>query len=215
MNMKVPQNWSEITIGKYQDLISLEKSDDVIQQEIQILSALTGEPESMFEDMSVEDLKGLISKTAFLSDLPNSKKIPRSIKVAGKKFTINLMISDLSGGQYIDLMTLTKDGGKVIEKMHEILAIFIHPMERRFFMWMPVPYSGDKHRDTADFLKKNLTMDVAYPIAIFFCLLYENLMAGIQDYFLKKADKEISKAKRILKKSTKKKKPTSKNGDGL
>jgi len=218
--MKEAANWSEVTVGMYQALMLIDKSQQAIEQEIQLLSILSGREAWVYECLPINELKDKIAKTSFLGQLPTGNgPIPKTLKFADKKYSVNLKINDLSGGQYIDLMTLTKDSAKITERLHEILAIFIHPMERKYFMWFPIPYSGLKHREVADDIKKHLPMSIAYPIALFFCLLYENSISGIQDYFLQQSQREMLKAKLILlkdmRKSKKKKTATSKNGDGL
>lgn len=205
--MKIANKWEDVTVGMYQRLMLIDKEQDVIEQEIQTLAILSGQNPVAFEIMPIDELKRLIERTSFLALLPNgTTKIPKQLKFGGKRYTVNLKINDLSGGQYIDLMTLAKDSTKITERLHEILAIFIHPMERRYFMWFPVPYSGLKHRDTADEIKEHLPMSVAYPIALFFCLLYENSIKGIEDYFIQQSQKEMLKAKMILLKELKKQK---------
>ena len=169
--------WKDVTIREYLEINDIVNSQlyDTLQKDIKILSILYKKPERYFEDMDLTQFKKLVLEISFLNNLSFKEGLPARIKVAGKRFRINLKVTDLSAGQYIDLLNYSKEKDKIMDNMHNILSIFIKPCN----------IFGKLKKETPDhalFLYNNLTMDVAYPCCVFFCSLWANLTPVMVSY---------------------------------
>lgn len=180
--MKLSKNWSEVTIRQYQAL-ALLKQDDPIEYLVNVIAILARVPVEEVEALSLEQLKKFSAQTIFLNRLPDSEKIATKVRINGLHYKLNLGVQDLSFGQYIDQKTIAKLDH--IENMHKFLAVRLIPMERKYFVvWREGAYKGIDH---AQELQDNLTMDVAYPIFVFFLNVWQKLVPGIQDYLINKS----------------------------
>lgn len=209
--MRLPTSWGQITINQYLALKDCyEPGQDAIEQQIRILSILTGKPDHEIEALPIDRFKAMVTQVAFIEKLPEMKVLPKTVTINGVRHLVNLKVTDLTGGQYIDLMTLTRDKDKVTENMASILAVFVTPMQKKWWRWKKAPYDGLKHREVAANIGKHLTMDIAYPVAVFFCKLLQNSMDAIKEYSIKQAEVGILKARMMIREAM----DTSSIGDG-
>jgi len=99
---------------------------------------------------------------------------------------------------------LANDPEKIEKNLHIILAQVVQPIKRKGFKW--VNYEIDRMKIAEDFYN-GLSMEVAYPICVFFCHLSKHLIPIIEDYStktLKRTMKELTQMEKDLK-----------SGDGL
>jgi hypothetical protein len=145
---------------------------------------VTGQSEDDILRMKRKDFIELIKELHFLSDLcPINRKWPKYFSLRGRIFKPLQRVEDLTGGQYADLSTFCRNAEDIIPNLHKILAVLCLPVK-----WGRVKeYDGRKHKELSEFFYRHLTIDIAYPMAFFFCKVWESLMPDIAQVLEKEA----------------------------
>jgi len=189
--MKLPKSWADVTIKNYiliQELIK-KNNTDKIEESIELLSILTGETQSYFENLDIEELKGLIYSIKFINSPDVPKRLVTTFRVKGKRFDVSLYLNKLKAGQYTMLMDLCKDQNKINENLHQIMAVLCVPRKNWFIAGQ---WDGSKHIELSEFLKENMTMEKVFPLSVFFLRTLEKSMEVMQTYLTQKM-KELQK----------------------
>jgi len=201
MNVTIPTSWNDITLEMYMKLRPvLETEQEPITKIINILCVLTGEKKEIIKDVSLTDYNKLINKMSFLNtDMPKETRKKR-IKIKNQWYEWKLDPKNLLFGEYISVMEIMEKANNneniLFENLHKILTIICRPVERRFgFYWRSSKVTNDLIRETANNFYTDMSIADAYPIAVFFCSRYPNLMEIIKTSLNKKADKMIKKVK--------------------
>ncbi len=196
--MTLPTSWKEISLKTYCLLDGIIKDNDLntIDKDIEILSLLSEKPRSEILALPFNVRHGYLRKIEFLNNL-NSIKPLQSAKsfrffIKGKRFEIKLNATELTGGQYIDLMTFLKDPEATNQNIHNILAVIVLPLKFGLFK---SKYDGEAHAIRAAFFYENMSVSIAYPILVFFCNLSEHLTQAIQDYLKTETVKKMDMIK--------------------
>lgn len=184
--MKLPQTWSEVNIGQYIELSKLKNEGDAIEYQISIISILSGKTYGEVSRLPIDELKESIRQTAFIQSLPTGK-LKNNLQLNSRQYKINYDLTKLFAGEYIDLKSWTKTPELTQENLHNILALFIKPVKRNWF-YRPVPVAEtlEQRQEKANEFLQHLSVDVAYPMAVFFCTLLSNLTSATLEYTLKK-----------------------------
>jgi len=206
--MKLPKTWNDITIGQYIDLLpSAYKGMNEVEKVIHSLSILTEQSKDDIRALSIDQAKEYNSKLSFLNELPSSH-YKATFKLNGVKYRVEPNANKMSAGSYITTMhlfqDLANDPEKIEKNLHIILAQVVQPIKRKGFKW--VNYEIDRMKIAEDFYN-GLSMEVAYPICVFFCQLSKHLTPIIEDYSTKTLErtmKELTQMEKDLK-----------SGDGL
>lgn len=202
--------WSDITLSMWSELSLIQAGvEDPIERNIQRIAVLTGLSREKVEFMDLSKVKKLIRKTAFLDNVDVlNRKFKATFTVKGQTFKVTHRVQDLTAGQYVSLMHLMKDiqgtdqerQQRIFEIMHRILAVICVPCKKKFGFWLvPQKHDGVNHQDVAELLHKHMTIEQAYPIAVFFCDVWQNLTDNLKDYL----NKELKKANQMMKEELK------------
>jgi hypothetical protein len=208
--MKLPSSWKQITIKQYLEIDTIIKdtSLELVERYIQILAAISGQSTDYFESIPIRKLKEYIRKLDFLSHPEEIKtKIPSSFWLKGRRYSVSWRVTTLTGGQYIDLNVFTKDKDAITANLHNIMAVLCLP--RKWWVFKS-KYNGQQHKDRAALFYDNLSMAIAYPLAVFFCNLSVKLMPHIVLY-LEEQESQIRKTMTTGEAMT----DIMSNGDGL
>lgn len=198
-------DWSKVTIRQFVELKDLKLEND-LETKITILSIITGKPEDYFYDMELSKLREYASGVSFINKVP-SEKIKYTFKIKGIKFVANTDIRSYKGSDYIDLMNYCKDGSKINDNLHNILSVICKP-----YKWFREVKMSKKEK--ADLFYEHLTIDIAYPIAVFFYRVWNSLIAHIQTS-LEKERKQIQKKIWKMSLKSKRQKHLKTDGNGL
>jgi len=206
--MRLPKTWNDITISQYIDLLpSAYKGMNEVEKVIHSLSILTEQSKDEVRALSIDQAKEYNSKLSFLNELPSSH-YKATFKLNGVRYRVEPNANKMSAGSYITTMhlfqDLANDPEKIEKNLHIILAQVVQPIKRKGFKW--VNYEIDRMKIAEDFYN-GLSMEVAYPICVFFCHLSKHLIPIIEDYStktLKRTMKELTQMEKDLK-----------SGDGL
>lgn len=193
---KIPKSWREVTLGQYVELESLpdydkEDEQEILKRKITEAHILTG--------LSVEEIDKLPFGEMFaIKDLLNSKKpekLRRKFKLNGVRYHVQINPMKLDSDKFLSILNLTRNDP--IKRSPQIILNICKPYKRRFFFFKKY-YSFDPGEYIAridDF--KDLTMDTANPILVFFCFLFDELLNHTQEYSEKQLKRMNKRMERI------------------
>ena len=132
MKIELPSNWSQVTLKQFQAIQALLKDEeaDVYQKNAEIISILSGIDIMDVQKLSLRSYTDVMNALQFISQ-PIENKLRRTFKLNGYKYRILSDVYKLNGGQYITLQHLLRDPEKVVDNMHQIMAVFVIPYERK------------------------------------------------------------------------------------
>lgn len=128
-----------------------------------------------------------------------SRILKQYFTINGKRYGIVNHINDLEAGQYMSFTTYLKgfaDNPNVhIEQMPDILASVIFPVDKNNKVMAIEP---SYFRNLADDIRNTMSIEDAYPIAVFFCNLCRSLTKCTQDYLSQKLEKMTEQSKNAI-----------------
>mgnify|MGYP003645482064 CR=1 FL=1 len=208
MKVTIPTSWNDITIEMYIKLKPvLETEQEPITRVINLLCILTGKKREEVQDITLPDYKMLLDKMSFLNtELPKDLRKKR-IKLNGQWYEWKLDAKNMLFGEYISVMEIMQKASDneavLFNNLHKILTVIFRPVEKKYGMlWKSSKVDGEKIRETSENILKHMSIADAYPIAVFFCNRYPDLMKAIKTSLKEKAEKIVKEVKRELKKET-------------
>ena len=208
MKVTIPTSWNDITIEMYIKLKPvLETEQEPITRVINLLCILTGKKREEIQDITLPDYKMLLDKMSFLNtELPKDLRKKR-IKLNGQWYEWKLDAKNMLFGEYISVMEIMQKASDneavLFNNLHKILTVIFRPVEKKYGMiWKSSKVDGEKIRETSENILKHMSIADAYPIAVFFCSRYPDLMKAIKTSLKEKAEKIVKEVKRELKKET-------------
>jgi len=185
--MRLPTSWNNITVGKFQELHPVITSDGkLIDRVPALIAVLSGVPLDDIKKIKLSEYKKIANNLEFLNTFNTLNKIPETVKIDGHRYHIDTNINNMNAAQYMDFTTLLKkcdgDEYKIIQNMHEILSCVIIKDIRKPWGWKRGEYEGEDFEANTKAIKDHLSIKYAYPIAVFFWTLLEQLTPVMQDY---------------------------------
>jgi hypothetical protein len=142
-----------------------------------------------------------------------SRVLKRNFTINGKNYAIVNHVNDLEAGQYMSFTTYLKgfaDNPNVhIEQMPDILASVIFPVDKNNKVMAIEP---SYFRNLAEDIRNTMSIEAAYPIAVFFCNLSRSLMQTTQDYLNQKVQNMTEQSRSAILEVAK---DLENDGDGL
>lgn len=195
--MKIPKSFKEILVREYIKLRPiLEKEyDNPFSKIIDILSVFNERTEVLGK--TIKEINLIAEGFNFMYAEP-SKKLEQYFEINGSRYGIVNHVSDLNAGQYISVVSLLKDladrPNLSYEIIHEILACVVFPVDKKRKVLNIEP---SYYRKVSEDIYNHMSINDAYPIAVFFCNLSESLTSLMQDYSIGKAENNLTEAKEI------------------
>lgn len=183
-------NWTDITLGKYQHALTILNTDlPSFNKEVELVCYMLDLPKEEVLKMPIPKFKQYAKQLDFMTEsLKGDMK--RTFECGGKSFDVCWQVEKRTAGQFIDLTELTKDGSRINDNLHLIMAVICVPKGET--------YNGDSVMDRGQFFKDNLTMDIVFPIADFFLRVLNSFLIDMQDYLTKKTEQEVKELKKML-----------------
>lgn len=172
MKIDIPKDWSGVTIRQFQEIQDLinEGCEDKNLLNIAIISVLSGWPIEQVEALSVKSYKKILSVLTFISE-PITGQLKKQFKLNGLKYRVVSNIYELTSGQYITLMHFIKDEETILKNLHNIMALFCIPYEKKWYGHKKGKYNAKRHEQIASEMK-GVTMDIVNPLSSFFLAKY-------------------------------------------
>lgn len=175
-----PKSYSQLTIGKYQQLQNLMAMDvaEGIERDIRILALLGDTSVALVEAMSIEDFNKARARISFIYS-EGSHILPSFFWLKGIMYRINTDPRKARASTYIDITTYTKNQKDRIDNLHLLMAAICTPFK--------MGICEDKKQtleERASLFREHLTMDKVIPVSVFFLKLSEKLQTSIQSYLM-------------------------------
>ena len=160
-------NYNNITIEQFQKLNNciLLNSEQIGDDQVvntfklgqDILNIFEGVAHSDSGQWMVEDFNKRLEKYAFLNEPIQSDEWVKELRVEGKTYKVKQTPDKWNVGQFVSMAQLTKRQEDIIDNCHLIIAVMIlDNVETSELMAF------------AEVVRKEVTIDLAYPLAVFF-----------------------------------------------
>ena len=189
--MTLPKSYKDINISQFNSIYDLfqDQTLEPLDRNIKLLAQLTSKPLSEIEAMPLPELTGAIKQMAGITDLNFIAK-PLNFKCGGYYWKPVKDSTKLGTSQFIDLSVYTENPDNIIQNLPKILATVCTPYKMvcgiRFNCNIPF-------QRKCELLEEARVSDV-YPIALFFCQVYEILLPDILIYLNEKTQKIVKEA---------------------
>ena len=193
--MRIPKSLKEVLVKDYIQINKIRSAeyDNPFTRTIDLLC--------IFNDREAVLKQKPSELTIDLSHLLNepSRILKRNFTINGKRYAIVNHINDLEAGQYMSFTTYLKgfaDNPNVhIDQMPDILASVIFPVDKNNKVMAIEP---SYFRNLAEDIRNTMSIEDAYPIAVFFCNLSASLTQTTQAYLNQKVESMTTESRKAI-----------------
>lgn len=121
IKLTLPDSWSEISLGTYQEIISIESKSDAGRLK-DLIFILTGKDISK---VSTSELQVINNALSFMQVLPDEKNFKKVITINNVEYGLIQDFNSISVGEWIDMEELLKDK---LDNLHKIMALLYRPL---------------------------------------------------------------------------------------
>jgi len=164
-------NYSNVTIDQFQRLTQVVKIHDgnVFMIGANIINIFEGVSIDEVKLWTVNKLEKKMVKYSFLNDSIPEDNWVKEFTLEDKTYKVIQTPDKWNVGQFISIASLTKTPEEIISNLHLILAAMVCTNEHDVM-------------DTSRLFKERLSIDIAYPIGLFFCAVMLKLPKSITHY---------------------------------
>lgn len=159
--IKMIDNYRNLPIGKYLEILSLsqDESVDALEQQVKTISILTGLTEDDVQALPITKYKELAGKTKFLEKEYDGKlQIAKSYNLNGIELLPVKDIAKITVAQYVDFQTFSKENEKYIV---ETLSTLLIPKGKKY-------NEGYEIADVHKAIRENLSVADVLSLSAFF-----------------------------------------------
>lgn len=162
--MKAINSWSDVTIEKYRQLISIKEENPTTKM-LGILSVLTSRSKRDLMKLKGSELEPLVAQFQF-TNVPMTNKVTRTFTLGDVKYGLIPDLNSLSIGEIIDLEEYLANWETSI---HKLLAILYRPIVKEDLVGYEIePYDGSRSSVWADWFDQELSIEIVYGATLFF-----------------------------------------------
>jgi len=184
--MKIPRNWSELTVGMYEELYPTFSKEykNPVDKVIEQIMILTDKSLEEIHALPIEKYQEIQQDLTFLNE-PIEAPLKKKFWIGRRRYKFETNARKLNGGSYMSVMHIQENDPNT--KLHQVL----------FTIAKPINILG-KEKKIGDFSEyyedniesfKEIPMSVAYPIVSFFLTLSKRLMDFTEDYLVDQMSK--------------------------
>lgn len=167
MNVTIPTDLSEITLGQLQSLTDIENSDlPTMNKQRKVVELLTELKLDEIERIRFSDLELIYSRLLHLSK--RDDRLSRFVTLEGVKYGFHPNISEITTGEFADLDTLCQDFNT---NLHLILAILYRPVVKELRGKYEIEKYSSNIEERALLFKRSLPANVVNGAMVFFWTL--------------------------------------------
>ena len=194
MKIELPKDWTQVTLKQFQAIQALLKDEeaDLYQKNTEMIAILSGMDLADVAQLSLKSYAKIMKVLEFISE-PMENKLTRKFMLNGKKYRIVSDVYKLNGGQYITLQHLLRDSDKVIDNLHQIMAIFAIPYKRKWWGWKRAEYDSNNHEWISEEML-DLPVSIAQPLSAFFFanwMRYAERMLAFSEMQAKRTERKL------------------------
>ena len=189
VKLTIPDNWSDITIGTYQEYVKIQEGKGSEKNKIvNSLALLCGTTPFVVKKIAYKDLLEIMAIIKKMIDTePDKEKFRKVFEFKDEEYGFCPNLSNISTGEYIDLESYCKEP---IENLHTIMSILYRKITfKRNERYAIEDYNPDEFKEE---LFKDCPMDIALSCLGFFLTLGENL-ARISHSYLQAREMKAQK----------------------
>lgn len=196
--MKIVNNYRDLTMGKYFDILEVSKDNnlDELEKQVQIISLLSGKTTDEILDLPIGEYRDAVRQMAFLEHpSPDDKiRVARNYFKGGMELIPTTDFRKITTAQYIDFQNLTKLGE---DKVVEVVSCFLVPKGCKYG-------KGYDIADVQKAIREEMTVAEVLALSAFFlrkfALLIRNSLSSCKVELKKLPKTEKTKAvmRRIL-----------------
>ena len=182
------KSWADVKLHQLQEIHTLPKYDDKIDLMVNVLGILLDKDPAEIEDMLVTDIMKEYDKWEFIKEPPKEEMIP-IITFNDKRYGF-IKLDELTLGQYVDIEEYISDG-EIFDNIHKVLSVLYLPIKkynRLTGKYELEEYVPDEERQN---VFKDMTMDILYPVILFFYHIVRDYTIDFQRSLLEKKKEEI------------------------
>jgi hypothetical protein len=166
--MKKIESWADITIGQYQEIMSIQTDNEITKFVESIAICLDIDPQDI-RTLSFTDYKDMQNKMKFLSKEPESVVVDR-IEVDGIEYGLMPDMKLISAGEFIDAEQFKIDP---VVNLHNLVALLYRPITKKFD---DDTYEIELHKaqgfeKRASLFKDKVSIEIVLGAVLFFSLL--------------------------------------------
>ncbi len=205
MKIELPKDWTQVTLKQFQAIQALLKDEeaDLYQKNTEMIAILSGMDLADVAQLSLKSYAKIMKVLEFISE-PMENKLTRKFMLNGKKYRIVSDVYKLNGGQYITLQHLLRDSEKVIDNLHQIMAIFAIPYKRKWWGWKRTEYDSNNHEWISEEML-DLPVSIAQPLSAFFFanwMKYADRMLAYSEMQAKRTERKLVRELKRIKPNT-------------
>jgi hypothetical protein len=183
--MRKVNDWSEVTVGQYQEMMLVETENDVTKFIEQISIILDCDP-SDIRNMPYGDYKEISEKMSFISKQPK-EIILREFEIDGVEYGLEPDMNLITAGVFIDAEQFKQDP---ITNLHMSLALIYRPITKRIGDDYEIePHKAIGFEKRANLFKDKVSIETVLGATLFFSLLGMELSIATLESFNKEATK--------------------------
>ena len=184
VKLRIPNEWSDITIGIYQEYVKIQESKSSEKNKvIRSLALLCGTSPLVVKKMAYTDLLDIMNIIKGMIDTePKEDDFVKLFTFSETEFGFVPNLNKLTTGEYIDLESYCKNP---IKNLHIIMSILYRKVTNKVNKRYAIePYNPDEFKEE---LFKDCPMNIALSSLGFFLTLGERL-ARISHRYLKQQE---------------------------
>jgi hypothetical protein len=206
IKLKVKNSWDEISLSEFLKLKDIEDSEiNDLEKDIQKLSILAGVHKNYFNSYPASEIKKFSHALDFLEKEPTADLKDHYI-INGIQYKFISQIKDLSAGQFIDIINLTKDRTHINENLHLLVACFLLPVRKKSFYEKITKGRKkvyEKYLETSSTIisenvYEHLSISDIMAMSVFFCNLLKGFVEATQVFLEKKTAIQLKSVLKTL-----------------
>lgn len=192
IDVELPTRWDEVVIGRYSDYMQVREEVSDADRLVELCKIFSGLDHDTIMQLTFPQLRQIAEhlRDLFIQEIP--EVLTEVWEHEGVKYVCAPDVSKLTAGQYVDLKTHSKTKEKAIENLDFLCAIVFRPEDEA--------YGDTPMRERAAIFREHMPMSVGYPVAVFFCRVFESSMRVMKQIQIGKGDSRLKEAMRIVKK---------------
>lgn len=180
--IKIIDNYRNLSIGKYLEILSLsqDESVDALEQQVKTISILTGLTEDDVLALPITKYKELAGKTKFLENGYDGKlQVAKSYGLGGMELIPVKDFAKITTAQYVDFQNLSKEGDQYLV---ETLSTLLIPKGKKYM-------DGYEIEDVRQAIRENLSVADVLSLSAFFLTKFVKSIKDFQTYSIKEIQK--------------------------
>ena len=197
--MKKIESWTDITIGQYQEIMSIQSDNEITKFVESMAICLDIDPQEI-RTLSFTDYKEMQSKMIFLSKEPESTVVDR-FEIDGIEYGLMPDMTLISAGEFIDAEQFKNDS---MENLHNLVALLYRPITKTFD---DGTYEIELHKPQgferrANLFRDKVSIEIVLGAVLFFSLLAMESSLSFLDSLTQKIAKEMTPTQKTKTKTT-------------